>query len=128
AWGSSGALAVAALGRHAPTTVLVVLAHPGDVDGWAEDLASFAGRRPVLFPAWDNLPGDSAAADEVAGQRLRVLKQLEGREPPALILTTVQALIQPVPGRDELAKNRRRLGKGGQVDPEELAGWLVDHG
>src|SRR5262245_23039172 len=75
AWGSSGALAVAALSRHAPTTLLVVLAHPSDIDGWTEDLAGFGGTRPVLFPAWDNLPSDAATADEVAGQRLRVLKQ-----------------------------------------------------
>src|SRR5437868_4288512 len=128
AWGSSASLVVAGLGRHAPGTMLVVLAHPSDVDGWADDLAGFAGTRPVLFPAWDNLPGDSAAADEVAGQRLRLLKPLEGPEPPPIILTTVQALIQPVPGREELAKNRRRFAKGEQVDPEELALWLVDHG
>src|SRR5207253_174597 len=119
AWGSSGALAVSALARHAPSSLLVVLAHPSDVEGWSPDLAGFAGTRPVLFPAWDHLPGDAAAADEVAGQRLRVLKQLEGSESPAFILTTIQALIQPVPGRDELARNRRKIAKGEQVDPEE---------
>src|SRR5438309_2726913 len=59
AWGSSAALTAAALGIHAPRTLLVVIAHPRDVDGWADDLASFAGIRPVVFPAWDNLPGDS---------------------------------------------------------------------
>src|SRR6266478_5242871 len=55
AWGSSGALTAAALGLHAPRTLLVVVAHPRDADGWADDIASFAGLRPVLFPAWDNL-------------------------------------------------------------------------
>src|SRR5438874_10069028 len=65
AWGSSAALVAAALGLHAPRTLLVVIAHPRDVDGWADDLASFAGIRPVVFPAWDNLPGDSTVFDEV---------------------------------------------------------------
>src|SRR2546428_13742758 len=75
AWGSSAALAAAALGLHAPRTLVVVIAHPRDLDGWADDLASFAGLRPVLFPAWDNLPGENPLLDEVSGQRLRTLKQ-----------------------------------------------------
>jgi len=36
AWGSSSALAVAALGADAPATVLVVLAHPGDIGLWRD--------------------------------------------------------------------------------------------
>src|SRR5438874_1734634 len=44
AWKSSAALAVAALAVHAPKTLLVVLAHPADVDFWGEDLHSFAGQ------------------------------------------------------------------------------------
>src|SRR5437879_9342458 len=56
AWGSSSALVAAALGLHASRTALVVIPFPRDVDGWVEDIASFAGVRPVLFPAWDNLP------------------------------------------------------------------------
>src|SRR5712691_8100739 len=84
AWGSSAALMAAALGLHAPQTLLVVIAHPRDVDGWVEDLASFAGLRPVVFPAWNNLPTDATVADEVAGQRLRLLKQLEAAQPPRL--------------------------------------------
>src|SRR5437867_1668345 len=82
AWGSSAALAAAALGLHARPTLLIVIAHPRDVDGWLEDLATFAGVRPVVFPAWDNLPTDTTLVDEVAGQRVRVLKQLEAPEPP----------------------------------------------
>src|SRR6266478_6161029 len=69
AWGSSGALATAALGLHAPRTLVAVIAHPADLDGWLEDLASFAGVRPVVFPAWDTLPTDNTHIDEVSGQR-----------------------------------------------------------
>src|SRR5216684_3975879 len=58
AWGSSSALAAAALGLRAPQTLLAVIAHPRDVDSWSTDLASFSGVRPVIFPAWDNLPTD----------------------------------------------------------------------
>jgi transcription-repair coupling factor (superfamily II helicase) len=128
AWGSSAGLVAAALGLHAPRTLLVVLAHPRDLDGWVEDLASFAGVRPVVLPAWDNLPGDTNLVDEVAGQRLRILKQLETTAPPRYLVATIQALIQPVPNRAQLAENRRTLRTTEQLDPDELAGWLVEHG
>src|SRR5438067_1927188 len=39
AWGSAASLATAALAREA-STLLVVLAHPGDVAPWAGDLLS----------------------------------------------------------------------------------------
>jgi transcription-repair coupling factor (superfamily II helicase) len=127
AWGSSSALVAAALAREADQTVLVVIAHPRDLDAWAGDLASFGGFSPAILPAWDNAPG-TGPVDEVAGQRLRLLKQMQGSEPPGLVLTTFQALIQPVPDRGELAANRRVLRVGDTVDPEELAGWLVQYG
>jgi len=126
--GSSSALVAAALGLHAPRTLLVVIPFPRDVDGWTEDLASFAGVRPVVFPAWDNLPTEETLLDEVAGQRLRVLRQLESSEPPRYVLTTIQALTQPVPDRARLVQQRRRLRVKEQVDPDALAGWLVEHG
>src|SRR5438445_8887543 len=62
AWGSSAALVAAALGLHAQGTVLVVLAHPRDMDGWADDLFGFSGLHPGVFPAWDVVPGDSTVA------------------------------------------------------------------
>jgi transcription-repair coupling factor (superfamily II helicase) len=139
AWGSSAALAVAALAGQAPRTLLVVLAHPRDLDSWSGDLASFAGFDPALFPAWDDFRHDAEeSVDAIAGQRLRLLKQLESSRPPRLVLTTLQALMQPVPDRAQLAAARRCLrigsppfslqegkGKGGI---EDLASWLVDHG
>src|SRR5580704_16267151 len=65
-WGSSGGLVAAALGLHAPRTVLLVIAHPRDVDAWVEDIASFSGSRPVVFPAWDQVPGEETRVDDVA--------------------------------------------------------------
>ncbi len=128
AWGSSAGLAVATLARQTPRMLLAVIAHPRDLDGWAGDLDSFSGVRPLIFPAWDNQPGAGTVMDEVAGQRLRVLKQLEADEPPRLVLATFQALMQPVPDRALLARNRRSLRAGETCEPEELAAWLVDHG
>ena len=123
AWGSSAALAAALLANHVPQTLLVVIAHPRDLDGWSADLAAFTGRALTIFPA-----SDSSEDEETAGQRLRVLRQLEAESPPRIVLTTIQALIQPVPDRERLVANRRTLRAGEGCDPEELASWLVAHG
>src|SRR3954454_9004222 len=53
AWGSSGALAVAALVADAAGTVLAVLPTVSDVPPWVEDLTSFGGARPAVFDAWE---------------------------------------------------------------------------
>lgn len=122
AWGSSAPLAVAALLRAAPVGVLVVLAHPRDLEAWTADLHTFSGLSAAPFPAWEGKPG---SADEIAGQRLRLLKQLHGEAPPRLLLASLQALMQPVPDRAGLIAGRRIVRPGETVDPEELAAWLV---
>jgi transcription-repair coupling factor (superfamily II helicase) len=127
-WNSSASLIAATLGLHAPRTLLVVLAHPRDLDAWDEDLLSFAGARAVTFPAWDALPNADTVIDEVGGRRLRVLRQLEGDSPPKLLLTTIQALLQPVPNRAQLAQHRKRLRLGQDVPIEEIVAWLVEQG
>ena len=128
AWKSSAVLTTAALARHVPKTMVIVLAHPGDVDAWDEDLLTLAGQRAVFFPSWDSWPPRNKFVDEVAGQRLRVLKRLDADEPPRLVLTTLQALLQPVPGREEVAKRRKRIKVGDRVDLDSLSSWLVQHG
>ena len=127
AWGSASALAGAALARNAPKTLLVVLAHPGDVEPWLHDLQTFSGLKPLLFPAWEEWPPRKTLLDEVPGQRLRVIQKFT-QNPPRLILTTIAALMQPVPSRAELAQRGRRLKKGEQLDIEALMQWFVDHG
>ena len=57
---------------------------PGDVDAWADDLASFTGRRPAVFPACETWPPDRPAFDDAAGRRLRLLQQLAA-DPPQLL-------------------------------------------
>ncbi len=65
AWGSSAALASAALAQVAHGPTLVVLAHPTDLDNWSDDLETFLGVRPVQVPDRDD-----------PGPRLKVLKSL----------------------------------------------------
>ena len=56
AWGSASALVSAALGLHAPASLVILLAHVGDVDDFRDDVATFAGLVPEVFPAWERHP------------------------------------------------------------------------
>ncbi len=55
-WGSASALLAAALGLHVPSTLVILLAHVGDVDDYRDDVASFAGIVPDVLPAWEKPP------------------------------------------------------------------------
>ncbi len=128
AWGSAGPLAAAALGLHATSTLIIVLAHVGDVDDFRDDVATFSGINPEVFPSWDKHPTELAPGDEVFGRRLRVLRGLRSETPPRVIVAPMQALLQPVPLPDLLDRGARKIRVGDTIALEELAGWLVDRG
>ena len=128
AWGSACALAAAALGEHAPGPLVVVCPRVDDVDEVSDDLRLFAAQTPEIFPAWESMPGESRAQDGISGDRTRVLKLLQGPQPPKLVIASIQALLQPVPDPESLARNTRTLRVGTEIDLGELAHWLAEHG
>jgi transcription-repair coupling factor (superfamily II helicase) len=128
AWGSSAALAAATLHLHCPSLLLIAIAHPRDVEAWCDDLTSFLGFAPVVFPAWDVLPNADSELDTIGIRRLKIFKSLSSREPPCVLLTTMQSLMQPVPDPNALACGRRIVKRSDIVEPDELGSWLVSVG
>lgn len=218
AWGSSRALAAAAIARESSHPVVIVLPRLSDVDDFAVDLAGFLGRDPLVFPAWETLPDEQSVADAVFGGRLRALQELDaaiegggvleattGRDgedstgtsnrsdvanapadvasvpkpkatvrrkkapskstdaahsssadsklasdtretnsssapavstasPPPnhdhrpVIVTSLPALMQPVPSRAERERGTRTLRVGTELDVDEFLRWLVERG
>ena len=123
AWGSAGPLAAAALALHAPSTLVVVLAHVGDVDDFRDDLATFSGLNPEVFPARETTT-KGVANDEVFGRRLRVIKRLPTALAAKVIVAPFQALMQPAPTVEALARSSRTVRVGDVVPVEELIDWL----
>jgi transcription-repair coupling factor (superfamily II helicase) len=123
-WGSSCALAAAALAGHASAPVVVVCAHPSDVDLFIDDLALFTMRRAASFPAAESLPGDRTY-NAVFGERLRLLKDLASDERPPIVVTSIQALLQPAPPPELIGRQTRRLRVGDELQVEPLLEWLV---
>ncbi len=128
AWGSSCALAAGALAKYTPTTLLIVLPRVQDVDDFAADLAWYVDEPPVVFSAWEGLPAERSLSDAVFGARLRVLEALDAPPPPKVIVTSMPALLQPVPPRSEREAGVRRIATGDEIDVDELLRWLVERG
>ncbi len=127
-WGSSCALAAASLVRHAPGPLVVVCPHIDDVDDFCDDLALFTSTPAEQFPAWQRETRDAVVYDETYGERLRLLKQLGAAEPPRLVVTSIQSLLQPVPGRASIARSTRRVRRGDSLNVKDLLAWLVAGG
>ncbi|MBS0204451.1 MAG: transcription-repair coupling factor [Planctomycetes bacterium] len=138
AWGSSSALVVSALTRVAPNSIVVVMPRERELDDFAADLRSFGihsstsdratGRGPEIAPAWQSLPRELSISDPILGNRLRVVRSLESDCPPRVVLTTIQALLQPVPSSVERKVASRLLKVGDELDQADLAAWLVSRG
>jgi transcription-repair coupling factor (superfamily II helicase) len=125
-WGSSCALVAATLAAHAPATLVVVCPQIGQIDELIDDLALFTRLKPERFPAAESL--EQAAHDEVFGERLHLLKSLQGSAPPELVVTSIQSLLQPVPSRETLDRHTRSIRVADTVVVGELAKWLVENG
>ncbi len=148
-WGSSRALVAAALAQSCPGPLVIVAPHPGEIDAIARDLALFTDTPVAEFPAWETEPGERVVHDEIYGERLRVLKRLGATQrvpggehgvsenlaprstlhaPCSILVTSIQSLLQPVPGRDTLSGATREIRVGAQLEVEELTRWLVERG
>ncbi|MGE3406041.1 MAG: transcription-repair coupling factor [Pirellulales bacterium] len=130
AWGSSCALVAAALQRQCEGPLLVVCAHPADVDGFVDDMMLFSAARAEVFPAWESLRDERSVRDEVYGDRLRLLKRLAGgiEGPPQVIVASFQSLLQPCPPRELIAQQTRILRVGQEVNVEQFTTWLTENG
>ncbi|WP_010586335.1 transcription-repair coupling factor [Schlesneria paludicola] len=127
AWGSTTALAAVTLSEKAPGSLLVVLPHEKDVDGFKADVAAF-GLSPQLFPSWAAIPKELSIIDPILASRLRVLRALESSTPPKLVITTIHALLQPVPSHSDRTVASRTMRLGEELNLEELIAWLIERG
>jgi transcription-repair coupling factor (superfamily II helicase) len=138
-WGSSAPALAASFLSDCPSTLLYVLAHTDSVDDARDDWRLFAGVDPPVFPAWESLPAESDVSDEILAERLRVLKTLAAGRPgdaappdaealPRVLVTTIQALMQPVPSPRHLADNTLELVVGREYSLPQLRQWLAERG
>jgi transcription-repair coupling factor (superfamily II helicase) len=127
--GSAAPLLAAAASRQLKRPILYVAAHLEEADRAADDLQTFTDREVSILTAFDGRPGEGAAAIEIAAERARVCARLLANDTPdPIIVAPIQALMQAVPTPKALQAATRALHVGQTVDPEHLAGWLIDRG
>ncbi len=128
-WGSSAPLVVACLGQLLNRPILLVGAHIDNADNAQDDLDVFSGQNVELFAAWELIPEEVTATDEILGERLRLCRRLLNEKAPNLIISTsVLALLEPLPSKAALKSDSLRLRRSSQQDRDELLAWLVQGG
>ncbi|MHC5115884.1 MAG: CarD family transcriptional regulator [Planctomycetota bacterium] len=132
-WGSFAPALAAHLWNTLKRPVLYISPHIDDADTVADDLQVFAGLPVQTFPVWESPDEVTDATDEILACRLRTSLWLSAqkdkkRPEPFLISTSVQALNQPVAKPQTLTDQGLTLSLNQTIEPELLAGWLVDHG
>jgi transcription-repair coupling factor (superfamily II helicase) len=127
------ARAVAA-GASPPAVSLAVVCRDGPhMAMLARALSFFAPDIEVLeFPAWDCLPYDRVSPHAaVVAQRMATLARLarvQGRERPAVLLATVNAMLQRVPPRATLARQSLAAAPGNMLAMAGVVQWLELNG
>ncbi|MDA0990739.1 MAG: DEAD/DEAH box helicase, partial [Verrucomicrobia bacterium] len=139
--GSAVALLAWALVDRPAHQVLVVTDGPHTLDQCHQDLRTLAphsdrktstASRLLYFPALESLPGETADLDrEIEGSRMDVLLAL-GRKPegarPQVIVTCIQALMQPVPSPATLSEQALSLHIDTEVEMSDIVAHLHQHG
>ena len=119
---------------HAPAVSLLVVCRDGSrLAAVARGLSFFAPEIERLeFPAWDCLPYDRVSPHAaVLAQRMTTLSRLanvEARDKPSVVLTTVNAILQRVPARTFVAGQSLSAAPGNVMPMERVASWLELNG
>ncbi|MDP6446065.1 MAG: transcription-repair coupling factor, partial [Pirellulaceae bacterium] len=108
-------------------TLVLVLPAQADIDDVCEELELFWDGHPLRFPAWESEPDERTLHDDIYADRLRVLKELSSTQPPRVVVTSIESLLQPTPSQQSVADNTKRIEVGSRTDTEQLRRWLVTH-
>jgi transcription-repair coupling factor (superfamily II helicase) len=123
-----------AVSKNPPAISLALVCRDGArMAAASRAIAFFAPDIEVLeFPAWDCLPYDRVSPHPaVVAQRVMTLARLSrivGREHPAVLLTTVNAILQRVPERAVIAKQSLSVAPGNVAPMANIIQWLELNG
>lgn len=91
-----------------------------------EDLALLLGEEVLLFPPWDIFPPEEKVPGPVLGDRLRVLERIG--ESARIVVSPIQALLQPLWSRERVSSSKLVLQKGQTLEIDSLLARLVHEG
>jgi transcription-repair coupling factor (superfamily II helicase) len=127
------ARAIAAGASPPPISAAVICRDGPRMAMLSRALGFFAPDIEILeFPAWDCLPYDRVSPHAaIVAQRMTALARLtsvKGRERPAVLLTTVNAILQRVPARQIVGKQSLSAAPGNVLPMAGITHWLELNG
>ncbi|MGF6309028.1 transcription-repair coupling factor (superfamily II helicase) [Bradyrhizobium sp. i1.8.4] len=127
------ARAIAAQPKRSAVSLAVVCRDGARMQQIARALEFFAPDIAVMqVPAWDCQPYDRVSPHSgILAQRLTALAKLSrlvGSEKPLIVLTTVNAAVQRVPARDQVAAQALSVAPGNVVPMDSVVAWLEHNG
>ncbi|MCP3412586.1 transcription-repair coupling factor [Bradyrhizobium brasilense] len=127
------ARAIAAQPKRPAVSLAVVCRDGTRMQQLARALEFFAPDIAVMqVPAWDCQPYDRVSPHSgILAQRLTALAKLSrlvGSDKPLIVLTTVNAAVQRVPARDQVAAQALSVAPGNVVPMDSVVAWLEHNG
>src|SRR2546421_1913162 len=116
-WGSSVAAVASILQQQLNRPILLICGHIDEADDLADDLELFSHRRPEVLPALELSGALGNQSEEQVANRMQLVWRLAGEAAsaagaPPLIVAPIQALMQPVPSKNQLQQLVRELTPG----------------
>ncbi|MHC4477203.1 MAG: transcription-repair coupling factor [Planctomycetota bacterium] len=132
-WGSFAHLLAAFISEAIERPILYLCPHIDDADKAVDDLQTFGAKQAEPLAAWEAEEELADATDEIRAERLRLVSRCSSLGPPdaddklrLIIPASIQALCQPIPKPQALAKSRLDLLVDKTISPEQLVEWLVN--
>jgi transcription-repair coupling factor (superfamily II helicase) len=126
---------IAALAARENLPYVLVVARDGNRMADLEQAMRFfsPGTEVVAVPAWDCMPYDRVSPNTaVVARRMAALSYLANHKPvkgrALVVLTTVNAAVQRLPRREQIARQSLSIAGGNQLPMDKLIGWLEDNG
>ncbi|MGQ9563048.1 MAG: transcription-repair coupling factor [Thermogutta sp.] len=126
--GAGSALFAAAVAEHAPSRLLVLLPDARSANEFCDDLRLFSEKTITYFPRLERLQGGLAPDDEIAGDRLKILRSLSCGDGPRVIVSSIDALVQAVPVPSDVRRSVITLRIGDTLEVLHLLKTLSEWG
>ncbi|MBN1781782.1 transcription-repair coupling factor [bacterium] len=107
---------------------LVIMPEENRAEQLADEAMQLLGDESVaLFPAWEDRTMPATLNPRQAGMRMEVLRDLLSHE-LNLVITSAEALCQPLPDPDAMRQNRIDLRPGSRISLTALMKRLIEFG
>lgn len=130
-WGTGKSIIPYIIGSELNRPLLIIASDNHTAEEIYEDFITLSSEEDcAFFPPWETLPTDIIdPAEDIVSERLHLLNRIiSGKQLPKIIITSIRSLLQVVPSREALDKQRLQLTLEQEYDLEELTKLLVISG